>query len=209
VSANAVSWKFQEYRTSNYAPQPGDLPDFIRKPVSSAAHRLTRVANFLGADRMSAPGPVFCEILPGTKPQVTVFSEVELGGRTFPVHLRGARGLTQSAADSAGMNVVAGPCLFGNRILRFFDEDGNPPVLVAPNPDVPTKRLYKILVDPNFSLYEYESVMRQTSVITSLARCISPGLSLSITLDAPRVQYYFYLMGAFDRGLVTPGLALD
>lgn len=34
-------------------------------------------------------------------------------------------------------------------------------------------------------------------------------LSLSVTIDVPRVRYYLYLMGAFDRGLITPDLVLD
>jgi hypothetical protein len=125
------------------------------------------------------------------------------------MHLKGTKDLPQSAADLAGINVVTGPCLFSNRALRFFDEDGNAPLLIRENPDMPTKRLSKISVDSNLSLYEYESVMRQTSVITGLTRCISPELSLSITIDVPRVQYYLYLMVVFDRGLITPDLVLD
>jgi hypothetical protein len=110
----------------HYASQPGDFPDSMRKAVSRAAHRLSPVADFL-ADRMSTPGPAFCEILSGDKPQVTVFSEVELGKRTSPMHVKGTKDLPHSAADLAGINVVTGLCLFSNRALRFFDENGNEP----------------------------------------------------------------------------------
>lgn len=114
-----------------YATQLEGLPAFMPNPVSRAADQITRVASFVDAGRMSALGSAFCAVLPGDKPQVTVFSEVELGGRTFPIHLRGAQYLAQGAADFAGINVVTGLCLFGGRTLRFVDEDGEASVLIG------------------------------------------------------------------------------
>ncbi|MFD0008076.1 hypothetical protein ACFVJ4_37555 [Streptomyces sp. NPDC127178] len=174
-----------------------------------AASRLDRVAALFGCGYPADSGSALCFHV-GNEQNMVAFVEARFA-RSQPqyLHVKGAKALPAEGIELNRVNFKAGPCLFSERTVRFFDEAGEQPNILAPTQKPFSHRLTRIWADPELSLYEYEAVLRQTRAIADVASAAPPGARLTVTIDIPRVQYYLYLMDAFRHHLASPGLLLE
>ncbi|WP_030675923.1 hypothetical protein [Streptomyces rimosus] len=179
------------------------VPD---KAVNRAAGRVDALGEYFGSSTPAAGSDAL--ILGNSRDQAnrTVFADAAFPGSRHRLLVKGAKGMTGSAMDADRIEIVTGVCLFGTH-LRVTDERGGTFPLLRPGTGQPTDRLHSITVDDDLSLYEYETVMRQSRVIADLADALPPATPLTITVDVPRVQYYLRLLDAFEDGLVPADMA--
>ncbi|WP_280442740.1 hypothetical protein [Nocardia brasiliensis] len=136
------------------------------------------------------------------------FAATEFEGGEHFLHLRGLRGVRQTAALRL-ISVVTGCCLFSNRALWFRD-DAEQRITLRGGRSFHTDRpLVEIGVDDSLSLYEYESAQRLSRVVADTLAVAGAGVAAAITIDVPCVQYYCYLLEALARRLVEPKLVLE
>ncbi|MFF4369275.1 hypothetical protein [Streptomyces sp. NPDC001594] len=147
---------------------------------------------------------------PGDEENTVVFAEARFA-RSQPqfLHLQGAKAIPDGGMKPDHVNFKTGPCLFGARAVRVFDEAGGQLDVLSPRKNSLSHRLTRVWADPELSLYEYEAVLRQTRAIADVASATPPDALLTVTIDIPRVQYYLYLLDAFRRQLASPGLLLE
>ncbi|MDH6630623.1 hypothetical protein M2271_008484 [Streptomyces sp. LBL] len=187
----------------------GRREEQILQASTRATRRLKRVGEFFGTGHPTG-GDSALGIQIGERGSVVIFGQACFRQKQHHfLHLKGAKQLPVAPTNVNKINLVTGPCLFSNRALRFFDESGGLYNILIAQGGPPPRRLTQVQVDDEFSLYEYESVLRQTRVIADIVSTLPAAASLTITVDIPRVQYYFYLLDAFRNGLVDSGLALD
>ncbi|MET7605158.1 hypothetical protein ABZS96_22030 [Streptomyces avermitilis] len=187
----------------------GRREEQILQASARATRRLVRVGEFFGTGHPTG-GDSALGIQIGARGSVVIFAQACFREKRHHfLHLKGAKQLPVAPTNVNKINLVTGPCLFSNRALRFFDESGGLCNILIAQGDPPPRRLTQFQADQEFSLYEFESVLRQTRVIADVVGTLPATASLTITVDIPRVQYYFYLLDAFRNGLVGSGLALE
>ncbi|CAM3513526.1 hypothetical protein KIPE111705_11920 [Kibdelosporangium persicum] len=180
----------------------------VRRPVSRAARRVAGVATFFGTDLLTR-GDRALSVQTSSYLTEDVFVEARFPRGVHYVHLRGAKNLPRSLAGVEAVSIHSGICLFSDKTLKFWDENGNsPPLLQHLTQRPPTCRLTHITMDDDFSLYEYLTAAHLSRTIADVAATLPMTLPLTIVVEVPRVQYYGYLLDAFQRDLVDGELAL-
>lgn len=110
-----------------------------------------------------------------------------------------SRGSSSVAAGPEHVRFVTGPCLFSSYALETLDTFGARIDLLRPH-IVIERPVASIRVVPDLSLYELESCVRYAQAICDLVTALPHETQTSITIDVPRVQYYFYLVDAYMQG---------
>ncbi|MGW0535057.1 hypothetical protein [Streptomyces sp. NPDC003032] len=176
------------------------------KAVNRAFQRVHAIGEYFGADELEAGADALIVQSRRDQAHKAVFAGADFCGSRHRLHIKGARKLAGTADNAERAELVSGVCLFSHQNARFIDEHDHSVELLRPNAALPDARLRAIVVEDELSLYEYETVMRQSRVIADIAAMLPPSLPLTVTVDVPRVQYYLYLLDAFQSGLVPAEL---
>jgi hypothetical protein len=140
---------------------------------------------------------------------VSVFAPMMLGARVYHVLTMGADSLPPTVANFGAVNFVTGSCLFSDRVVRLVGDPGTAFSCLTPSAapiDAPVRRLSS---SSWLTLYELESACRLPWLTADMIAMLPRGMPVTVTIDVPRVQYYLYLLDAFQRGLVAPELMLQ
>ncbi|MEV7194544.1 hypothetical protein AB0N81_22435 [Streptomyces sp. NPDC093510] len=212
----AVLHRYDTPASSSPRPVPGseglwqtaaaDMPD-QDKAVRRAFQRVHTLGEYFGADGFDTGPDALIVQSRRDRAHKAVFAGAEFHGSRHRLHIKGARKLTGTADDADRAELVSGVCLFSHRNLRFIDEHGDCTELLRADAVPSAARLRSIVMESELSLYEYETVVRQSRMIGDVAAMLPPSLALTVTVDVPRVQYYLYLLDAFQDGLVAAELA--
>ncbi|WP_320775093.1 hypothetical protein [Streptomyces sp. CRN 30] len=179
------------------------------KAVRRAFQRVHTLGEYLGEGDFATGADALIVRSRRDQAHKAVFAGAEFGGSRHRVHIKGARNLQGTARHADRVELVSGVCLFSHRNLRFVDEHGDRTELLRADAAPPAARLRSIVTEGELSFYEYETVVRQARVIGDVAAMLPSSLPLTVTLDVPRVQYYLYLLDAFQGGLVATELVQD
>ncbi|MFJ9419971.1 hypothetical protein ACIRPT_38330 [Streptomyces sp. NPDC101227] len=168
------------------------------------------MATLLGNSHPADSGGALC-LQVGNEENIVVFSQAHFGRRRHHfLHFQGVTAVPGGGTSSLNqINLLTGPCLFSGRAMRFIDASGGEPNLLSARRKPLSHRLTHLWADQDLSLYEYESVLRQSRVVADVTSALPPTAPLTITIDIPRVQYYLYLLDAFSHGMASPDLALE
>lgn len=177
------------------------------KAVRRAFERVRTLGEYFGEGEFGTGADALIVQSRRDRAHKAVFAGAELCGSRHRLHIKGARKLTGSADDADRAELVSGVCLFSHRNLRFIDEHGRGTELLRADAAPSAARLRSIVTEGELSLYEYETVLRQSRVIGDVAALLPSSLALTVTVDVPRVQYYLYLLDVFQSGLVAAELA--
>jgi hypothetical protein len=188
------------------APEAGESE--LRRPIVRGLRRLRTLQEFLGSERLSVGGGVFCERISSSPPNVSVFAPARVDRRTYHVHLKSVDSLPPASAIFTDVNLVTGCCLFSDRALRVTGVGGETFQCLGPGPPAITAPVRAISCGPRLSLYELEAACRLPRFVAEVLAMLPERVSTSVTLDVPRVQYYLCLLDAFYEGLVAPELML-
>lgn len=98
------------------------------------------------------------------------------------------------------IDIISGPCLFSGSSIKAIGASGNvyylgyPPVASAINEEI-------IAINTNLAIqpYEAEAVIRLTQTIGM----INPEKNTVVYLNVPRMEYYFYGLELFRKGLLS------
>ncbi|WP_409239780.1 hypothetical protein [Streptomyces sp. PA5.6] len=212
----AILHRYDTPEGSHPRPVPGteglwqtaatDAPD-QDKAVRRAFQRVHTLGKYFDADDLTEGADALIVRSRRDQAHKAVFAGAAFRGGHHRLHIKGARKLTGTARDAECVELVSGVCLFSHQNLRFTDEHGHCAELLRADAAPLAARLRSIVTEGELSFYEYEAVMRQSRVIGDVAAMLPSSLSLTVTVDVPRVQYYLYLLDAFQSGLIATELA--
>lgn len=187
---------------------PATVPRKLIRSVESGLRNLATLERFFG-NRFANDGPAVCEVTrPAGWDSIVSFIPARIGRYSGNLLIRGASDLAGNVTNYTAVNIVSGPCLFSSRALQASTDTSEPLTVLDPN--LPLKRSIRSLTAvPELSLYEQESLRRLASLINGLFEVIPAGLPVTITSDVPRVQYYLYLLEAYNQKLITSQLLLE
>lgn len=103
------------------------------------------------------------------------------------------------------ISTITGICLFGSGVDQAVTENGNTMSVVEIGDsiaEIPNYRIVDIREQPQFSLYEAEKIKRFASFLNAMLE--SDAEYETAYLISPRIQYYLYLMPAYEAGKVSP-----
>lgn len=107
--------------------------------------------------------------------------------------------------DAQKITIISGQCLFSAPTALAHLADGSTAELCNPGQlEKISSRVVGISVDDRIQAYEADSVLRLTSVMSSVN---SDGREVEVALNVPKVEYYFYILDAFEKGFIGPDLA--
>jgi hypothetical protein len=173
------------------------------RAAGRAARRLAQFGTFLGTERLHGVDCCVCFDFGGHQ---VAFGRVIFDRRPWLLHLRGARELPAGPPGPDRIQVITGTCLFGGRTLRMIDESGTVFPVLSPKRTLPDRPLAAIHTDDELSISEYESAVRLGRTTVDLVGVLPIGMPVTITVDIPRIQYYCYLLDAFEQQLVDSTL---
>lgn len=177
-------------------PRPGldRLVERQRRRLEDAAWRLRP-----GALEVSERA---CVELVGADGSMAVpFSEIRLAGSAQRVFVRGLSDLPRFGDDGIErITIVTGVCLFSSHSVSLHAADGTSARPRAMRSD--GAPVVSISVDEPLTLYELESAARLADCVADLVAALPDGPEIAITVDIPRVQYYFYLLDLHADGIV-------
>jgi hypothetical protein len=181
----------------------------VWRPITRGVRRLRSFQNFTRTQPLRLGHGAFCSRSgSSSSPSVSVFVPVCIRGRAYHVHLRGVDALPRTIDQLASVDIVTGCCLFSASTLRVTDLLGAAVGILRPETPAITVPVSEIASSSRLSFYELESACRLPRVTAEMAAIVPRELPVSVTIDVPRVQYYLYLLDAFNRKLVTPALML-
>jgi hypothetical protein len=193
-------------------PRPGVGHDgvdvAVRRPVVRALRRLRAVEAFLRSPSMSVGDGVFSEVTGPPAANVSVFAAARFARRVYHLFVKGADDLRGSIGEFASINLVTGCCLFSDRTLRVFGVDDTEFDCLFDTGKLVRGPVARIEQSPSLTLYELECACRLPGLTADLIGAIPAQTPITVTLDMPRVQYYLYLLDAFNRGFLTRALML-
>lgn len=177
----------------------------VCRPVARSVRRLRSLARFLGTDRLRVGEGAFCEVIEPPSANVAVFAPWSFGRRQYHVMMSGGDSLPATVRDFAAVNVVTGSCLFSDRVVRLHGAgDGDTSFsCVTPSSAPIDAPVHRIESAWPLTLYEFESACRLPWLSADVIALLPPRLPVTVTIDVPRVQYYVYLLDAFQRGLIA------
>jgi len=108
--------------------------------------------------------------------------------------------------DATDFTIISGPCLFsaaGGATAELANGTAidicNPGALDSVN--APIKN---IQVDRRLQAYEADSILRLSKIMSAVN---SNGRNVELALNIPRVEYYFYVLDAYEKGKISSELA--
>ncbi|WP_371626350.1 hypothetical protein OG245_29150 [Streptomyces sp. NBC_01116] len=143
----------------------------------------------------------------GRGDSAVLFTQLDFG-RDHPyfVHLKGIRQGASDPQRADRVNIVTGPCLFSDRALSLRDSSGRELNILGSRRPKWSSPLTEVCVDAGLSIYEHESILRQSRAAADVAASVAPSARVVVNLDVPRVQYYFHLLGTLADRYVSPEL---
>jgi hypothetical protein len=173
------------------------------RAAGRAARRLAGFGTFLGTERFNDADCFVCFDVGGHQ---VAFGRTLLDRRPWFLHLRDAGELPCGPPGPDRIQIITGTCLFSARTLWMIDESGTEFPVLSPECTLPDRPLAAIHCDDELSIYEYQSAIRLGRTAADLIGVLPTGMPVTITLDIPRVQYFCYLLDAFERQLVDSTL---
>jgi hypothetical protein len=159
-----------------------------------------QVSSLLNSE-LATPGVALCESIATKSGRISVpYVPVRLGGRIGETFIDTSPRLPSSLSQFSSVSVTSGPCLFSTGTLKATGIDGGDISILQRDEPIPSK-ITSIEVDPELSLYEWDTITRLTFLIEGLSQAIGHW-PIQVTLDVPRIQYYFYLLDANYQGLI-------
>lgn len=111
------------------------------------------------------------------------------------------------AVDKPRIKVISGPCLFSAPSVEAIDEEGNVHFLTDPSALEGIKHpLVGIKIDERLQPYEVDSILKLTGTMQALD---TDRKKVTIGLNIPMVEYWFYALDAYQKGLISSPLLLD
>lgn len=181
----------------------------IKKPLKRARKRVRTLANMLKSEYPLTSLSSLCEFNNNNASDVLILNQVHFANNAYYLMIKGVKESIDTKQSAAGINIKAGPCLFSGSHLTVLDEDEKHISLINPESELPSKKIRSISASSELSIYEYESIIRQTSLIADLAKSIPNDTAVSVTIDIPNVHYYFYIMDIFKQGLTSVEIVLE
>ncbi|MDD4990044.1 MAG: hypothetical protein PHW31_01915 [Candidatus Pacebacteria bacterium] len=103
--------------------------------------------------------------------------------------------------DFSSLSYVSGPCLFTCGAAKAILADGSRTSLCMPGTGV-TQKIVNMEIDNRLTTYEMESVCRLAKFLSLHARGTKIQSKI-VNLNVPKVEYYFYLLDAFQNNLIS------
>jgi len=180
------------------APHPA-----IRKAPARRLRRLGQLTSALGIRTSTDDPSVLCEVRPARQANVRAYPRLHVeGARPMFVLPRVGSHLPRRIDERPRVSFVTAMCLFGAWSVGLRDaECGTSRPLPFTSTEI-AERVDDVWADERFSLYELETATRLAQLTSALAAQMPAGMPTEVVLLAPREQYYLYLLGAWDRGLV-------
>lgn len=110
-----------------------------------------------------------------------------------------------SLTEAQKVTIISGQCLFSAPTAIAHLADGSTAEICNPGQlESTNSKVLDITVDDRLQAYEADSVLRLTKVISA----VNPNdREVEVALNIPKVEYYFYILDAFQKGLVDRDLA--
>lgn len=102
-------------------------------------------------------------------------------------------------------DILVSQCIFGVTGNRLTLEDGSMVPMTSPKSEFPTEVL-EVDTDDKLSLYEIESIARQSKLVNALVE--NNSIYMSATIGLPRVGYYLHALKPYASGMISPEHAL-
>jgi len=97
--------------------------------------------------------------------------------------------------------VITGTCLFSVNGVKAIDSSGGEHLINNPQAIAGiTEPITTITIDQDLQAYEADSILRISSMLKELQ--LAQGSEIDLCL--PRLEYYYYLLDAYENGLVAP-----
>ncbi len=166
------------------------------------------LANFFTWSPEAVSKAAFCEVV-GSRAEkhITAFVAQQFGNNQHFVLTRGTKHSAAIFDNVAAVRFVTGLCLFSDSNLTAIASDGNATNILNARHAI-TRKIVDIISGPELSLYEIESSVRLSKNIADIAKFLPSDISIAITLDVPRVQYYCYLIDAYEKNYVERDLLM-
>ncbi|WP_159043262.1 hypothetical protein [Streptomyces sp. NBRC 110028] len=185
------------------------VPASVSKCVARARNRLNAVGQLLGGNSVQSGDSAFYHYtLKSAQPNIQPFVEANFPRRDHHLHLKGTANLPQGMTEVDQVNLVTGLCLFSAAAAVVELDHGRQQIVRLDGANHCNQKVRDIVVNDELSLYEHEAITRLTGAVSDLASAMHDSVPVSITIDIPRVQYYFYPLDWMRRGLITPRLVL-
>lgn len=110
-------------------------------------------------------------------------------------------------ADKPRIKVISGPCLFSAPSVEATDRAGNVHFLTDPSAlDGIKHPIVDIRIDGRLQPYEVDSILKLTGTMHALD---TARKEVAVGLNIPMVEYWFYALDAYQKGLIDGSLLLD
>lgn len=166
------------------------------------------LSEFFNYSRHDIYAEALCETSGADTDSYTMpFIKARLGLHDHLVFARGSKHLLSAPKAVEKVHFVSGLCLFSDKHLKAVSSDGTSVNLLNPRITI-SKAIASITAVDELSFYELESGARLARLLSDISLCLPQNLPFDITLDIPLVQYYVYLLDAYQHGLVSRDLLL-
>lgn len=175
------------------------------KTVNNALAKLKKFQRLCREGAVAIGNGAFCEVTGDVQrnPNITVFTEVKMGsGRSYHLFLKSIDDFRFSSLDGTEVTLKGGPCLFSDKAVQLETASGQNIKIIDPKAVI-TESVRNIRVDERISLYEAECIFRLSRCIADFAASFSNADFITVQLDVPKVQYYFYFLDAYKKGFVS------
>jgi hypothetical protein len=98
------------------------------------------------------------------------------------------------------INILTDTCLFSASTATATLDDGEVVSLVAPRTEI-SCRVRELHISDRMCFYEMDSIVRLTDLIASMRDGNKAYRKVFVAM--PTVEYYFYLMNAYNKGFIT------
>jgi hypothetical protein len=179
------------------------------RAVTRAQKRLKSLGPLLGLGEQSTDRTAIVQVsgLPAN-PNYSVFNELMIADQPEFVLTAGTEELPPLQKLTA-INLVTGSCLFSNRALRLCTADKQKHEVLLPLAKPLDKPVDRIEYDDRLTLYELEAARRLGRFTGMVSARLATTKVVSVTLDIPRSQYYFYVLEAYGKGLISRKLLIE
>ncbi|HSW80689.1 MAG TPA: hypothetical protein VLG47_07970 [Candidatus Saccharimonadales bacterium] len=183
-----------------------DLAYKEKRIVDSNQHTWVLLTEFFTWPSGAIKPSAMCEF-EGSKQNefIKPFIDTHIGKHGHFVFEMGGKHVLANPKQIEKVRFITGHCLFSNRHLLATSNDGSPVDIL--NPRVALKKpIAKIEIDDGLSFYELEASLRLSRFLTDVAASLPKNIPFEIRLDVPFVQYYFYLIDAYWRKMISKEL---
>lgn len=113
------------------------------------------------------------------------------------LHFRGLIDLSPNV-NGDSITLIGGPCLFGVKdVFLQTNQDQYSYPLSIKERELTDFNIIALHLKNRYSLYEYESIIRQTNVVSTIINALKNKVVITLRVDVPNVHYYFYFLNYF------------